>query len=197
MKKHLKRLAVTVTVLFAFLGAGFTVAFASGYVNWGGTDDYRQLIVNLDLFRTEGIEVIKDRDAVIEEKDKAIVEKDKAIEDKDGKITELEESITTGENELAKIKTDVAAIVTNANSANGKGNKFDALQTDVNNLAEYLGVNGRIESTNGDKDYTGKSDQLKQAEEDMEKARLKSDALLNELRSIPEVKPESTDGNEQ
>ena len=190
MKKHLKRLAVTVTVIFAFLGAGFTVAFASGYVNWGGTEAYRELLVNLDLFRSEGIVIINNRDAVI-------AERNETIKEKENKITELEKSVTTGENELSIIKTDVAAIVTNANGANGKGNKFDSLQTDVNNLAEYLGVNGRIESTNGDVDYTGKSDQLKQAEIDMKAARDKSDALLEELRDISEVKPESTDGDGQ
>ena len=190
MKKHLKRLAVTVTVIFAFLGAGFTVAFASGYVNWGGTEAYRELLVNLDLFRSEGIVIINHRDAVI-------AERNETIKEKENKITELEKSVTTGENELAIIRTDVAKIVTNANSANGKGNKFDALQTDVNNLAEYLGVTGRIQSTNGKEDYTGKSDKLEQAVKDMKAAKEKSDALLDELRSIPEVKLESTEEVEQ
>lgn len=57
MKKHIKRLTATIITLFALLGVGTTIAFASGYINWNGSSDYFQLIENLNQISERGQEL--------------------------------------------------------------------------------------------------------------------------------------------
>lgn len=46
MKKTMKRLVITTIAIFAILGVSGTLAYASGYLTWAGTQDYQQALVN-------------------------------------------------------------------------------------------------------------------------------------------------------
>lgn len=89
MKKHLKRLAVTVTVLFALFGATTGIALASGYIQWGGTADFEQTLINLNLISERGRELKSNNENINRELEQAT----NRLKDKDNQINALEQEI--------------------------------------------------------------------------------------------------------
>lgn len=91
MKKHIKKITVTIVVLFALLGLGGTVAYASGYITWRGTDDYHEVLDNLKLIKQSGDDLKHELDnanhskeelkVIIEQKEQIILTLEKEIED--------------------------------------------------------------------------------------------------------------------
>lgn len=89
MKKQMKRLLVTVTILLALFGAGTGIAFASGYITWGGTEDFEQTLINLNLISERGREMKTDNEKVSRELEQA----SNRLKDKDNEIIALEQEI--------------------------------------------------------------------------------------------------------
>ena len=99
MKKHLKRLAVTVTVLFALLGATGTVALASGYITWGGSQDFQQTLINLNLISERGRALKSDNESVgreLEQTKNTVLDKENEIDRLEQEIEALEKKVDGG-----------------------------------------------------------------------------------------------------
>ena len=79
MKKTMKRLAITTMALFALLGAGGTIAYASGYISWAGTADYQQTLVNLGLIADRGDQLQTDKQNLITEKNNLVTEYEQLV----------------------------------------------------------------------------------------------------------------------
>ena len=115
MKKTMKRLAITTMALFALLGAGGTIAYASGYITWGGTQDYHQILTNLELIGQRGNELKSEKAVLIQERETLITEYEETnreneqllnvIKDKDNQINSLEQQIEALEKRIADGKT--------------------------------------------------------------------------------------------
>ncbi len=101
MKKTMKRVAVTGTVLLALFGAGTGIAFASGYITWGGTPDFEQTLINLNLISERGRELVTDNENINRE----LEQKHNELLDKDNQINALEQEIEALEKRVDGNKT--------------------------------------------------------------------------------------------
>ena len=89
MKKTIKRIALTITILFALIGATGTVALASGYIQWAGSSDFQQTLANLNLIRERGRELTADNENINRE----LEQTRNQLLDKDNQINALEQEI--------------------------------------------------------------------------------------------------------
>lgn len=83
MKKNIKKLIVTITVMLALIGATGLTAFAAGYITWPGSDDYIESIENIDEVKVISLGLKDDNKAKekeINELNKEIKELEKIIE---------------------------------------------------------------------------------------------------------------------
>lgn len=110
MNKTIKKVVVTVTTGFALLGAGGTVLAANGYIEWKGSKDFTELMVNLDLINDRG-QVIKTENEQLEvaskDKDGLIDAKTQEIERLTKENEQLRESTTNESNELKQAEKDM------------------------------------------------------------------------------------------
>lgn len=117
MKKLLKRTAITLTALFAFLGMGTVAAFAAGVLTWDGHNSYlvvKQNLVLLDDLLSKKEQAVKDLETtqankqkeiddlnkIIVEKETLIVQKNAVIAEKEAALTAASATIETAEDEL-------------------------------------------------------------------------------------------------
>ena len=89
MKKTIKRIALTITILLALIGATGTVALASGYITWNGTQDFQQTLANLNLISERGRELTADNENINRE----LEQTRNQLLDKDNQINALEQEI--------------------------------------------------------------------------------------------------------
>ena len=89
MKKTIKRIALTITILLALIGATGTVALASGYIQWSGSSDFQQTLANLNLISERGQELKADNENINRELEQT---RNKLL-DKDNQINALEQEI--------------------------------------------------------------------------------------------------------
>ena len=89
MKKLIKRIALTITILFALIGATGTVALASGYIQWSGSSDFQQTLANLNLISERGRELKSDNENINRE----LEQTRNQLLDKDNQINALEQEI--------------------------------------------------------------------------------------------------------
>ena len=101
MKKTIKRTVLAITILFALIGSTVTVAFASGYITWGGTPDFEQTIINLDLISKRGRELKANNEGINRE----LEQTRNQLLDKDNKINSLEQEIEALEKRVEGNKT--------------------------------------------------------------------------------------------
>lgn len=101
MKKTIKRIALTITILLALIGATGTVAFASGYITWNGTQDFQQTLINLNLISERGRELKSDNENINRE----LEQTRNQLLDKDNKINALEQQIEALEKRVEGNKT--------------------------------------------------------------------------------------------
>ena len=100
MKKTMKRIAVTGTVLLALFGAGTGIAFASGYITWGGTQDFEQTLINLNLISEHGRELKAGNENInreLEQKHNELLDKDNQIDSLNQQIEALEKRVEGGQ----------------------------------------------------------------------------------------------------
>lgn len=89
MKKTIKRIALTITILLALIGATGTVALASGYITWNGTQDFQQTLANLNLISDRGRELKVNNENINRE----LEQTRNQLLDKDNRINALEQEI--------------------------------------------------------------------------------------------------------
>ena len=87
MKKTIKRIALTITILLALIGATGTVALASGYIQWSGSSDFQQTLANLNLISERGRELTADNENINRE----LEQTRNQLLDKDNQINALEQ----------------------------------------------------------------------------------------------------------
>ena len=89
MKKTIKRIALTITILLALIGATGTIALASGYITWGGSQDFQQTLINLNLISERGRELKSSNENINRE----LEQKHNELLDKENEINALEQEI--------------------------------------------------------------------------------------------------------
>ena len=101
MKKAIKRIALTITILLALIGATGTVALASGIITWGGSQDFQQTLANLNLISERGRELTADNENINRE----LEQTRNQLLDKDNQINALEQEIEALEKRVDGSKT--------------------------------------------------------------------------------------------
>lgn len=97
MKKQIKRLVLTALTVLALFGAGTGVAFASGYITWGGTEDYQETLTILEQIERRSNELGVERSQLINE----LTNSASVIEQQETTIAELNAHIDKLEQEGA------------------------------------------------------------------------------------------------
>lgn len=100
MKKAIKRIVLTFTIVLALLGATGTVALASGYIQWGGSQDFQQTLINLDLISERGRELKSSNENInreLEQTRNQLLDKDNQIDALEQEIEALEKRIEGGQ----------------------------------------------------------------------------------------------------
>ena len=101
MKKTIKRIALTITILLALIGATGTIAFAANYITWNGSEDFQQTLANLNLISERGRELTADNENIARELEQA----GNRLLDKDNQINALEQEIEALEKRVDGNKT--------------------------------------------------------------------------------------------
>ena len=101
MKKTIKRITLTITILLALIGATGTVALASGYIQWSGSSDFQQTLANLNLISERGRELTADNENINRE----LEQTRNQLLDKDNQINALEQEIEALEKRVNGNKT--------------------------------------------------------------------------------------------
>ena len=101
MKKTIKRIALTITILLALIGATGTVALASGYIQWSGSSDFQQTLANLNLISERGRELKASNENINRE----LEQTRNQLLDKDNQINALEQEIEALEKRVDGNKT--------------------------------------------------------------------------------------------
>lgn len=124
MKKSIKRIITAFVVLFALIGAGGVTAFASGYINWQGTQAYQNILVTLEQIKQRGqglkterdtykgsneqlVNQIKDKENIIKDKDNLINAKTQENDALKKENDKLKESSTNEANKLKQAEMDM------------------------------------------------------------------------------------------
>ena len=113
MKKSIKRIALTFTVLFALIGATGTIALASGYITWNGTQDFQQTLINLNLISERGRELKSSNDNInreLEQTRNQLLDKDNQINALEQEVEALEKRVDgnkTTQNQLKQAEKDM------------------------------------------------------------------------------------------
>ena len=107
MKKVLKRIALTLTILFALFGATTGIAFANGYIQWSGSSDFQQTLDNLNLISERGRELATDNENINRELEQArnqLLDKDNRINALEQEIEALEKRVDDGQTTEDQLK---------------------------------------------------------------------------------------------
>lgn len=124
MIKNIKRICFAVVVIFALVGAGGTALAATGYLTWGGTQDYNEAVQNLSEIgnRSQQLKVerdtakasnsqleniIKDKENIIKDKDNLINAKAQEVEAKQKEIDALRNQNTAESGQLQQAEKDM------------------------------------------------------------------------------------------
>ena len=113
MKKTIKRIALTITILFALIGATGTVALASGYITWNGTQDFQQTLINLNLISERGRELKVSNENInreLEQTNNRLLDKENEIDSLNQQIEALEkraEGNKTTQDQLKQAEKDM------------------------------------------------------------------------------------------
>src|SRR5699024_4831080 len=96
MKKTIKRIALTITILLALIGATGTVALAANYITWNGTQDFQQTLVKLNLISERGRELKVNNGNInreLEQRRNQLLDKDNKINAPETEIEALEKRV--------------------------------------------------------------------------------------------------------
>ena len=101
MKKTIKRIALTLTILLALFGATTGIALAANYITWNGTQDFQQTLINLNLISERGRELKANNENINRE----LEQTQNQLLDKDNQINALEQEIEALEKRVDGNKT--------------------------------------------------------------------------------------------
>lgn len=111
----MKKFMTTLIILFVLLGFSGTVAYAAGYITWGGTNDYHMTLQHMDNIETGIITLKQTRSTLISERDDLVnqlqgsnrdnEQLQNVIRDKDNKINSLEQDIIALEKRIVDGQT--------------------------------------------------------------------------------------------
>ena len=107
MKNFVKKGLITLGTVFALLGVGGTVAFASGYITWNGTQDFQQTIANLNLISERGRKLKESNESInrdLEQTRNQLLDKDNKIDSLEQNIEALEKKINGGQTTQDQLK---------------------------------------------------------------------------------------------
>ena len=93
--------------VIAFLMLTTGVFAAASYIQWAGTQDYQETLINLDLIGQRGQELKSERDSLgnsNEQLENIIKDKENIIKDKDNEIEALEKRISDGRTTQDQLK---------------------------------------------------------------------------------------------
>ena len=89
MRKTIKRVVVSMVVMFALFGAFTGVALATNFITWNGTQDFQQTLANLNLISERGRELKTSNENINRE----LEQTRNQLLDKDNQINALEQEI--------------------------------------------------------------------------------------------------------
>ena len=144
MKKTMKRLAITTMALFALLGAGGTIAYASGYISWAGTADYQQTLVNLGLIAERGDQLKTDKQNLIIEKNNLVTEYEQLVSENENTYRENEQLtnvIKDKENQINSLEQQIEALekrIADGQTTRGQLEQAEKDMRDVKNKSEEV-----------------------------------------------------------
>lgn len=111
MKKQIKKLGITVLTGLALFGVGTGVAFAGGYITWGGSEDYQETLDVLEQIEQRSSELGVERGQMINEllyRENLIEQHETTIAELNGRIEELEQDDNvTDQNQLEQAEEDM------------------------------------------------------------------------------------------
>lgn len=163
-------------VIIAFLMLATGVA-AAGYIEWGGSPDFRETRENLSNIQTGittlqgNLEAVEDELAStktkLEDAEADSSTKQETIDELNDKVTTLETERT---NTIAFIKTELEKGITKVNGENGPRHKYDAVKGIVNKWADKLGLasTSRLGDHGTSTEYDQKVEELERKEQELE-----------------------------
>lgn len=184
MTKLIKHTTIVTVVLLALIGTGGIVAFASGYITWDGREDYEGAVEDLEGLDARRLEIVTNLDEareLITGQNRLIDSQKETITEKEDKITELENDNANHEAFEKLVKTELAKGINTVNATNGAGPKYREVIKFVNDGAEYLDINERLNDVNGAQKA---EDQLEQAIKDMEDIKGRTGSLVEDFDKI-------------
>src|SRR5699024_9367793 len=107
MKKTIKRIALTITILLALNGATGTIALAANYIQWGGSQDFLHTLANLNLISERGRELKADNENInreLEQTRNQILNKDNQINGLEQQSRALEKRVDENETTQEQLK---------------------------------------------------------------------------------------------
>lgn len=139
MKKNIKRLAITVVILLALIGATGITAFAAGYINWGGTADYHLTLEHLDGLEN-GIGILQaDKQDLIAERDNLITEYEQVVAENEsiGRDNEqLNNKVLDLENKINSLEQDIIALERRIADGQTTRDQLDQAEKDMQHIEE-------------------------------------------------------------
>lgn len=151
MKSKLKKLTTAVVIAFSLVGAGGTVLAATGYVTWGGTENFEATM--------SALENIANKATGMKEE-----------------TTSLESQLATEKAKVATATETLNALNTELANSNGKGNRHDIMQNGLNKVASDLGVDLQFVRNDAKPEN---QNELEQAEKDMQTVKDKAEEVSN------------------
>ena len=107
MKKIIKRLLLTLTILLALFGATTGIALAANYITWNGSNDFQQTLINLNLISERGRELKTNNENInreLEQTRNQLLDKDNQINALEQEIEALEKRVDGNETTQDQLK---------------------------------------------------------------------------------------------
>lgn len=182
MVKLIKRLGITLVTMIT-LGTTFAggVYASESYHKWAGSDNYTEVIGNLDKALVKWGALKEKKDALVVDKRNLTEQNSKLL----GSTSALESELANKQTELANKQTEInnkqAELNNKQAEVDQKQKAFEEKQKEYEKQVQLVQEQKQeLDTLKNDK--TASDDSLKQAEKDMQSAKGKSEALLNKMQ---------------
>lgn len=139
MKKNIKRLAITVVILLALIGAGGITAFAAGYIQWGGTADYELTLEHLDGLENGIGNLQTDKQDLIIERDNLVTEYEQLVSEHENTYRENEQlnnRVLDLQNQINSLEQDILALERRIADGQTTRDQLDQAEKDMQHIEE-------------------------------------------------------------
>lgn len=128
----MKKFMTTLIVLFALLGFSGTVAYAAGYITWGGTNDYHMTLEHMDNIEI-GINDLKQaRSTLISERDNLVNELNNSNQSNE----QLSNHIIDLGNQIDSLEQDIVALEKRISDGMTTRGQLQQAEKDMNHVEE-------------------------------------------------------------